>query len=88
MQIRQLAYHDEVYSPTCDYECVECSQRTELFRPITAKSNRKLFCEKCGRKVRVKRLIGSGGGVIFKGSGFYATDYREKPKKSEKDDDK
>ncbi len=69
--------------PTYDYECVECGQRTELFQSITAKLKRRLFCEKCERKVGVRRLIGSGSAVIFRGPGFYATDYREKPKKDD-----
>ena len=51
---------------------------------ITARPKRKLFCEKCAEKAKVKRLIGSGSAVIFRSSGFYATDYREKPKKDDK----
>ncbi len=59
--------------PTYDYECSGCGHRWELFQSITAKPKRK--CPECGRAT-AKRLIGTGGGIIFKGSGFYQTDYR------------
>lgn len=59
--------------PTYDYECSECGHNFEKFQPITAKPIKK--CPKCG-KAKAKRLIGTGAGVIFKGSGFYQTDYR------------
>jgi putative FmdB family regulatory protein len=59
--------------PTYDYECSACAHRFELFQPITAKPIRK--CPQCG-KMTVKRLIGPGGAIIFRGSGFYQTDYR------------
>ncbi len=59
--------------PTYDYECGACGHRYEMFQSITAKPVKK--CPKCGRQT-AKRLIGTGGGIIFKGSGFYATDYR------------
>lgn len=59
--------------PTYDYECTKCKHTFELFQKITDKHLEK--CPKCGQKV--KRLIGSGSGVIFKGSGFYATDYKK-----------
>jgi len=68
--------------PTYEYICEECGYEFEQFQSITAKPLRK--CPKCG-KVRLKRLIGVGSGVIFKGSGFYETDYRsESYKKAEK----
>jgi putative FmdB family regulatory protein len=68
--------------PTYDYICGSCGQGFEQFHAITAKPLRK--CPKCG-KVSLKRLIGSGAGIIFKGSGFYQTDYRsESYKKGEK----
>ena len=60
--------------PTYDYKCQSCSHAFEKFQSIIAPPLKK--CPKCGR--RVKRLIGRGGGIIFKGSGFYATDYRSK----------
>lgn len=59
--------------PTYDYKCKECDHRWELFQPITAKAVRK--CPDCG-KLKAQRVIGPGAGVIFKGSGFYQTDYR------------
>ena len=59
--------------PTYDYVCQNCDHAFELFQSITAPSIRK--CPKCG-KLKVKRLIGTGAGIIFKGSGFYQTDYR------------
>ena len=59
--------------PTYDYECSACGHRFEKFQSITARSIRK--CPACGRS-KVRRLIGAGAGVIFRGSGFYQTDYR------------
>jgi putative FmdB family regulatory protein len=59
--------------PTYDYVCDACHHEFELFQSITAAPERK--CPECGRK-KLKRLIGTGAGIIFKGSGFYATDYR------------
>lgn len=58
--------------PTYQYKCLECDHRFELFQSMTDDPVTK--CEKCGG--RVKRLIGTGAGFIFKGSGFYCTDYR------------
>ncbi len=62
--------------PTYDYECQieECGHTFEAFQSISARPLRK--CPECGGKV--KRLIGAGAGLIFKGSGFYITDYRSK----------
>ena len=75
--------------PTYEYKCDKCGHQFELLQSITAKSLRK--CPKCGKSA-LHRLIGTGAGLIFKGSGFYATDYRsenykesakkEKPEKS------
>ena len=58
--------------PTYEYQCGSCRHRFELFQSITAKPATP--CPKC--KKASKRLISAGGGVLFKGSGFYATDYR------------
>ena len=59
--------------PTYEYICSRCGHRFEQLQSIIAKALRK--CPKCG-KPALKRLIGTGAGLIFKGSGFYATDYR------------
>jgi len=68
--------------PTYDYVCENCGCELEQFQSITAKPLRR--CPKCG-KASLKRLIGSGSGIIFKGSGFYQTDYRsESYKEAEK----
>jgi putative FmdB family regulatory protein len=65
--------------PTYDYQCEACGNRFEKFQSITAAPIRK--CPKCG-KSKVKRLISAGAGLIFKGSGFYITDYRSEGYKS------
>ena len=59
--------------PTYDYECDACGHKFERFQPITARAVRK--CPMC-KKLKVRRLLGAGAGIIFKGSGFYQTDYR------------
>jgi len=59
--------------PTYEYICDNCQYQFERFQSIKAKPIRK--CPKCG-KLSVQRLIGAGAGIIFKGSGFYETDYR------------
>ena len=60
--------------PTYDYECQKCKHIFEVFQSMADKRLEK--CPKCGGKV--KRLISGGAGVIFKGSGFYETDYKKK----------
>ncbi len=60
--------------PTYEYECTHCKNSFEVFQNITEPHLEK--CLKCNHKL--KRLIGSGSGIIFKGKGFYATDYRKK----------
>ncbi len=68
--------------PTYEYVCEKCGHEFERFQPITARPTRK--CPRCGQS-SAKRLIGVGAGIIFKGSGFYETDYRsESYKKAEK----
>jgi len=71
--------------PTYDYICENCGYEFEQFQSITARSLRK--CPECGKR-GLKRLIGAGSGIIFKGTGFYETDYRSesytKAKESEK----
>ena len=59
--------------PTYDYECGVCGHTCEVFQSVTDPRKRK--CPECG-KHGLKRLIGAGAGVIFKGAGFYQTDYR------------
>ncbi len=71
--------------PTYTYECKKCGHEMDLFHPISAKPRVK--CDECGGACR--RLLGAGAGIIFKGSGFYETDYKTKtgkpPEKSAKD---
>ncbi|QDU33280.1 Zinc ribbon domain protein [Poriferisphaera corsica] len=59
--------------PTYDYVCDNCEHAFEEFQMMSAKPLKK--CSECG-KMKLRRLIGAGAGVIFKGSGFYETDYR------------
>ena len=61
--------------PTYDYVCRGCKHSFEHFQSIT--SNIKRTCPECKEK-KLQRLIGSGAGVIFKGPGFYETDYKQK----------
>ena len=67
--------------PTYDYLCDNCGHKFEKFQSITARPLRK--CPECGKK-QLKRLIGAGAGIIFKGSGFYETDYRSESYKEAK----
>ncbi len=60
--------------PTYEYVCDSCGRAFERFQSIKEEPVR--ACPECGHKVR--RLISAGAGVIFKGSGFYQTDYRSK----------
>jgi len=72
--------------PTYDYLCDNCSYEFEKFQSITARPLRK--CPKCGKN-GLNRLIGAGAGIIFKGSGFYQTDYRsESYKEARKKEEK
>ncbi len=59
--------------PTYDYKCDACGHTFEQFQSITANPLKK--CPDCG-KSKLKRLMGTGAGLIFKGAGFYQTDYR------------
>jgi putative FmdB family regulatory protein len=65
--------------PTYDYECDACQHKFEEFQSITEKPLRK--CPECG-KSKLRRLLGTGAAIIFKGSGFYQTDYRSESYKS------
>lgn len=59
--------------PTYDYLCDHCGHKFELFQSITESQKRK--CPEC-KKHKLRRLFGTGGAIVFKGSGFYETDYR------------
>ena len=59
--------------PTYDYVCDACGHRFDAYQSITADALKK--CPACGKR-SLQRLIGTGGGIIFKGSGFHETDYR------------
>lgn len=71
--------------PTYEYMCESCGHEFEKFQTITAKPIRK--CPECGKN-NVQRLIGAGAGVIFKGSGFYQTDYRSESYKKSAESEK
>ncbi len=60
--------------PTYDYECSACGHNFEEFQAMSEAPIKK--CPKC-KKMKVERLIRSGSGIIFKGSGFYETDYKK-----------
>ena len=59
--------------PTYDYRCKACSHTWEEWQSITAAATKK--CPECG-KSKAERVIGPGAGLLFRGSGFYITDYR------------
>ena len=71
--------------PTYEYECRGCGAEVEIFHGMSEAPKRK--CPECG-KMRLKKLISSGGGLIFKGSGFYITDYRSDSYKKDASADK
>lgn len=62
--------------PTYTYQCKCCEHSQDVFHTMSAKPRVK--CEKCGGPC--KKLLGTGAGIIFKGSGFYETDYKKKGK--------
>ena len=68
--------------PTYQYSCTKCGHEFDVFQSMTDKPLKVCPEELCGQKRwgkgRVKKLIGAGAGLIFKGSGFYITDYRSK----------
>jgi len=66
--------------PTYEYECEKCGHLFEVFHSMSEEPRK--HCPKCRGKVR--RLIGRGAGMIFKGSGFYTTDYRSDSYKEQK----
>ena len=75
--------------PTYEYVCEKCGHQFDVFQRITEKALTTCPRDKCARKAwgkgKVKRMIGGGAGLLFKGSGFYITDYRsEKYKEAAK----
>jgi putative FmdB family regulatory protein len=71
--------------PTYDYECDACGHKFELFQSISEPVKKK--CPDCG-KSKLRRLFGTGAAVVFKGSGFYQTDYRSDSYKKAAEKDK
>jgi len=71
--------------PTYDYECDACGHEFELFQSISEPVKRK--CPECS-KLKLRRLFGTGAAVVFKGSGFYETDYRSDSYKKAAEKDK
>ena len=71
--------------PTYDYVCDACDHKFELFQSITAEPEKK--CPECGKR-KLRRLIGAGAAIVFKGSGFYQTDYRSESYKKRAEADK
>ena len=76
--------------PNYDYECLECGKRFEVFQKMS--DDKLTDCPESDCDGKIKRLLGTGGGIIFKGSGFYQTDYRspsyEKGAKADKPPEK
>ncbi len=71
--------------PTYEYACDACDHKWEEFQSINAPATQK--CPECGKK-KARRLISAGGGFLFKGTGFYITDYRSDSYKKSADSDK
>jgi putative FmdB family regulatory protein len=71
--------------PTYDYRCDACDHKFEVFEPISAQPLKK--CPQCKKK-KLRRLFGAGAGLVFKGSGFYQTDYRSESYKKAASADK
>ncbi|MBY0111844.1 MAG: zinc ribbon domain-containing protein [Phycisphaerales bacterium] len=71
--------------PTYDYHCTACDHAFEEFQSMTAPLLKK--CPKCGKN-KLERLIGTGAALMFKGSGFYITDYRSDSYKKSAEADK
>lgn len=71
--------------PTYDYRCKACGHELEIFQSMSESPKRK--CPECGA-LKLQRLIGTGAGILFKGSGFYETDYRSSSYETDKAADK
>jgi putative FmdB family regulatory protein len=78
------SFKEDVLMPTYEYRCRKCGHEFEDFKSMSAPPLTK--CPKC--KGKVDRLIGRGAGIIFKGSGFYETDYKRKNWKKDEAADK
>ena len=61
--------------PTYSYQCKVCDNIVDIFQSMSDAVLEKTNCIKCKKESKVKRLISGGSGMIFKGSGFYLTDY-------------
>lgn len=62
--------------PTYEYQCKKCGATFDVFQSIKDRPLTRTACEACGKTQPVRRLVSAGGGILFKGSGFYETDYR------------
>lgn len=71
--------------PTYDYVCDHCGDKFEHFQSMSSEPLKR--CTKCKRK-KLRRLIGAGAGLVFKGSGFYITDYRSESYKQRAEADR
>ena len=71
--------------PTYDYDCPACGATLEIFQAMSEAPKRK--CPECGA-LKLKRRIGAGAGILFRGSGFYETDYRSDSYKQAAEKDK
>ena len=69
--------------PTYQYECIACGHQLEVWQSMMDKKLKK--CPKCAKQ-KLSRLIGTGGGIIFKGTGFYETDFKRKVAAPDKKD--
>ncbi len=78
--VKIVAQHENSIMPTYEYVCEKCGHQFELFQSMTDKTLTVCPKQSCGLKQwgrgKVSRKIGAGAGLIFKGSGFYITDYR------------
>lgn len=79
--IARTLFGKGVIIPTYQYQCDNCGHSFEKFQSMSASVMKK--CPEC-KKFKLKRLIGSGSGIIFKGTGFYETDYKRKDEKKKK----
>ena len=72
--------------PTYDYLCKECGEKFEHFQSMSSPALKTYpYCEYCKKEnCKVERIISGGTGLIFKGSGFYLTDYKNKKSDSKK----